>query len=87
MFNYANYVNSFYTNDPQMLKKRRNQSKMVGIAAATTGTIAAGLTLLPKNKVKWMTGIISVFTLLGALNTRNYIKQADKKLAELNCNA
>ena len=87
MFNYANYVNSFYTNDPQMLKKRRNQSKMVGIAAATTGTIAAGLTLLPKNKVKWMTGIISVFTLLGALNTRNYVKQADKKLANLNCNA
>ena len=86
-FSYGNYVNSFYTNDPQMLQKRRNQSKAVGIAAATTGTIAAGLTLLPKNKVKWLTTIISVFSLLGALNTRNYVKQADKKLAELNTNA
>ena len=81
---YTNYVNSFSTNDPRILQKRRNQSKAVGIAAATTGTVAAGLTLLPKNKVKWLTAIISVFSLLGALNTRNYVKQADKKLAELN---
>ena len=83
---YTNYVNSFSTNDPRILQKRRNQSKAVGIAAATTGTVAAGLTLLPKNKVKWLTGILAVFSLIGAFNTHNYVKQADKKLAELNVN-
>lgn len=86
-FNYGNYVKSFYANDQKILQKRRNQSKAVSIAAATTGTVAAGLTLLPKNKVKWLTGILSVVSLLGALNTHNYVKQADKKLAEFDTNA
>ena len=87
MIFYGDYVNSFYCNDPKILQKRKKQSRAVGIAAAATGTVAAGLTLLPGNKVKWLTGLVSVLSLLGALNTHNYIKQTDKKLAELNTNA
>ena len=86
-FNYANYVNSFYSNDPVILQKRRTQSKIYGTVAATMGTIGAGLTLLPGNKLKLLTGMTSLFLLLGALNTHNYVKQADKKLAQLNVNA
>ena len=49
---YANYVNSFYSNDVNVLNKRKKQAKTYGVAAATVGTVAGALSLLPKSKIK-----------------------------------
>lgn len=77
---YADYVNSFYSNDVNMLKKRQNQSKKVRAVAVASGTAMAGLGLLPKNKMKISCIAGAVFFFLCALNTHNYIKNVDKKL-------
>ena len=77
---YADYVNSFYSNDVNMLKKRQNQSKKVRAVAVVGGTAMAGLSLLPKNKMKIPCIAGAVFSFLCALNTHNYIKNVDKKL-------
>ena len=77
---YLDYVNSFYSNDVNVLKKRQKQSKYVRAATLAGGTALAGLSLLPKNKSKSLCLVSAAFLLLGALNTNKYIKDVDKKL-------
>lgn len=77
---YLDYVNSFYSNDVNVLKKRQKQSKCVRAATLAGGIALAGLSLLPKNKSKSLCLVSATFLLLGALNTNKYIKDVDKKL-------
>ncbi len=77
---YLDYVNSFYSNDVNVLKKRQKQSKCVRAATLAGGTALAGLSLLPKNKSKSLCLVSATFLLLCALNTNKYIKDVDKKL-------
>lgn len=84
---YINYVNSFYSNDINVLQKRRNQTKKISTAAAVAGTVCGGLALLPKNKIKIPCVVAAVGLLVGALNGYNYVKKADEKIHELNANA
>jgi|GEM_PF-4733618 hypothetical protein len=77
---YVDYVNSFYSNDVKMLKKRQKQSKYARAAALTSATVLAGLGLLPENKVKIPCLIGSIFSFLAVFNTHNYIKSVDKKI-------
>lgn len=81
---YSNYVNSFYSNDVEMLKKRQKQAKAGAVAAATVGTTAAVLGLLPKNKIKIPCFALAAFSLLTAFNMHNYTKMTDKKIVALN---
>ncbi len=82
--NYVNYVNSFYCNDVNMLKKRQKQSNIVSKTAAVTGTALAGWALVGK---KALPGILSVVCLLGAFNSHNYSKQTQEKINQLEANA
>lgn len=84
---YTDYVNSYFSNDINVLQKRRNQTKKICTAAAVAGTICTGVSLLPKNKIKIPCVIAAATLLLGALNGYNYVKKADEKIAELNVNA
>lgn len=77
---YVDYLNSFYSNDVKMLKKRQKQSKYVRAATLAGGTALAGLSLLPKNKSRIECLICAAILLLGAFNSNNYIKNVDKKL-------
>ena len=77
---YIDYVNSFYSNDVNMLKKRQKQTKYVRAAVLTGGTVLAGLSLLPKNKAKIPCLIGAVFSFLAVFNMHNYIKSVDKKI-------
>lgn len=87
MIESTTYVKSLQTNDVNVLRKRRNQAKSVSIGAATLGTAAAGISLLPKNKIKIPCLVVAVASLLGALNSHNYVKQADEKINQLSTNA
>lgn len=84
---YSNYVNSFYSNDVEMLKKRKRQSKAGAVVAASIGTASAALGLLPKNKIKIPCFVLSAFSFLTALNLHNYTKMADKKIDSINTDA
>lgn len=83
---YSNYVNSFYSNDVNVLKKRKQQAKVASICTATAGTGLAALSLLPKNKIKLPCVIGATLFLLGALNMHNYVKNTDKKIDSININ-
>ena len=48
---YSNYVNSFYCNDVNMLKKRQKQANIFTKTAVATGTAFAGLSLLNRLKL------------------------------------
>ena len=83
----SNYINSFYSNDVEMLKKRKKQAKIGAVAAASVGTASAALGLLPKNKIKIPCFALAAFSLLAAFNMNNYTKMADKKIDALNTKA
>ena len=84
---YSNYVNSFYSNDLEMLKKRKKQSKTGAAVTASIGTVSAALGLLPKNRIKILCFALSAFSFLAAFNMHNYTKIADKKIDSLNTSA
>ena len=84
---YSNYVNSFYSNDVEILKKRKKQSKKAALITASAGVVSAALGFLPKNKMKIPCFVLSAFSFLAALNLHNYTKMADKKIDSLNTNA
>jgi len=85
--NYANYVNSFYSNDVNILKKRQKQSKIVGAAVIAAGAVSGTAALLSKNPSFLMKWIIPVLGMLGGANCLNYSKQTEKKIAQLEAQA
>ena len=82
---YSNYVNSFYCNDVNILKKRQKQAKVVGKTAAVAGAALAGLSIL--NRCKPVPALLSLFAFYGAYNSLNYSKQAQEKINQLEANA
>lgn len=81
---YANYVNSFYSNDVNVLNKRKKQAKTYGVSAATIGTVAGALSLLPKSKIKAPLFVMAVVGLFTGINSLIYAKNANEKIKTLN---
>ncbi len=82
---YSNYVNSFYCNDVNMLKKRQKQANIFTKTAVATGTAFAGLSLL--NRLKLVPAVLSAVSFLMAFNCHNYSKQTQEKINKLEANA
>ena len=80
---YTNYVNSFYSNDPNILTKRKNQAKKFGIAATTVGAVSNALYLLPKAKCKSALFLIGFVSLLTGINSLVYAKNTNKKIESI----
>jgi len=83
---YAGYRDLFFSNDPEVLKKRVKQAKYVGITFAATSVISA-LAVLKNGGVRIIPAVLSVFMGLGALNNYRYIKQTQEKINRLETNA
>jgi len=83
---YAGYRDSFFSNDPEVLKKRVKQAKYVGITFAATSVISA-LAVLKNGGVRIIPAVLSVFMGLGALSNYRYIKQTQEKINRLETNA
>ncbi len=84
---YSNYVNSFYSNDVNVLKKRKTQAKVIGAATIAAGAMSGTAALFSKNPSVILKWVVPILGMVFGANALNYSKQAEKKIIQLEAQA